>query len=74
MKSVIEVKYLPRPSTDAELDHVMCINLKPNWMDPIMSYLRQGTLPSDSKEAHIIKLQLARYWVFQKGRFIGGRS
>lgn len=49
MKRTINVKYLPRPSIETELNHVMYINLGPSWMDLIIAYLKQGTLTSDCK-------------------------
>ena len=56
MKRTIDVEYLPKPSIESELNQVMCINLGPSWMDPIIAYLKQGTLPTDSKEAHKVKI------------------
>ena len=46
----------------------MTINLGPSWMDPIVAYLRHESLPSDSKQAHKIKIQSARYWISPDGK------
>ena len=56
MEKTIDVEYLPRPSIEIEHNQVMCIELKPSWMDPITAYLKQGTLHPDSKEVHKVKL------------------
>lgn len=32
-------------------------------MDHIVTYLKQGIFPSDSKDARTIKLQSAKYWI-----------
>lgn len=33
------------------------------WMDPIISYLRDGLFPVDNGESHRIKAHVARYWL-----------
>ena len=38
------------PSTE-ESRPVMKIDLEPSWIDPLITYLRDGVLPQDAKEA-----------------------
>ena len=66
MKRTVDVEYLPRPSIKSKQNQVTFINLRPSWMDPIITYRKQGTLPPDNKEAHKVKLQSAKYWLSQK--------
>ena len=65
MKRIIDVEFLPRPSIETEQTcHLVFdieANLGPSWMDPIISYLRDGTLPNDSNEAYRIRAQATRY-------------
>ncbi|GFZ09869.1 hypothetical protein Acr_21g0004680 [Actinidia rufa] len=37
--------------------------LGPSWMDPIVNYLRTDQLPDDRKEAHKIRIKVARFWI-----------
>ncbi|KAL5558903.1 hypothetical protein UlMin_035114 [Ulmus minor] len=39
------------------------ISEKPTWMDPIMAYLRDGTLPPDKFEARRLRYRSARYYL-----------
>ena len=61
MKITIEVEFLLRPSIDTEQDCCMVFDVEadlgPSWMDPIICYLRNGTLPDDSNEAYQIRGQ-----------------
>lgn len=65
MKRTIEVKFLPKPSNDAEQDcHMMFdieVDLGPCWMDPIICYHKDGTLPNKSNEAYRIRAQTSQY-------------
>ncbi|XP_024044385.1 uncharacterized protein LOC112100156 [Citrus clementina] len=58
-KSVpLEVK--SRPSIEQNLG-VLRIEQKSSWMDPIVSYLRDGVLPPDKLRARKIRAQASRY-------------
>ena len=37
-----------------------------NWMEPFISYIRDGQLPSDSLEAKKVKVQAARFTVLNE--------
>ena len=42
---------------DIEVDLEIC------WMDPIINYLKDGTLLADSSEAHRVRAQASIYWL-----------
>ncbi|XP_059627692.1 uncharacterized protein LOC132270533 [Cornus florida] len=48
---------LPNPSTQ----HVNVIPYEPSWIDPIMAYIRSGTLPERKDEARRIRSSAAKY-------------
>lgn len=59
MKRTIEIKFLPRPSIEANQDCNMVFNIEADlgvaWMDPIINYLKDVSLPDDRNEAHHIR-------------------
>lgn len=67
MKRTIEVDYLPRPSIEAEQEMVqnIVINIETylgiSWMDLIIHYFKDGSLPEDNSEAYRIKAQASRF-------------
>lgn len=67
MKRTIEVDYLPRPSIEAEQEMVQNIvidietYLGISWMDLIIHYFKDGSLPEDNSEAYRIKAQASRF-------------
>ena len=67
LKRTIEVEYLPRPSIETDQGcHVIFdveTDLGVSWMDPIVRYLKDGTLPKDSGEAYQVKVQVSCYWL-----------
>ena len=40
---------------------VMEIDHEPSWIDPLITYLRDGVLPQDAKEARKLRNQTSRY-------------
>ncbi|XP_059625401.1 uncharacterized protein LOC132268588 [Cornus florida] len=48
---------LPNPSTQ----HVNVIPYEPSWIDPIIAYIRSGTLPERKDEARRIRSSAAKY-------------
>ena len=44
------IKYLQQSSID-KVEEVLQINDESSWMDPIIQYLTDGTLPTDPSEA-----------------------
>ncbi|XP_058180016.1 uncharacterized protein LOC131298549 [Rhododendron vialii] len=67
-KRKVAVDYLSEPSIGRSLELVLDVNQGPSWMDPIVEYLRDETLPFDKKEAHKIKTKFARFWLFLNGK------
>ena len=37
-----------------------------NWMEPIISYIRDGQLPSDSSEAKKVRVQATRFTILNE--------
>ncbi|XP_077230114.1 uncharacterized protein LOC143863309 [Tasmannia lanceolata] len=47
----IRMEFLPRSSIESKAAETMQVENEPCWMDEIISYLRDGKLPEDKKEA-----------------------
>ena len=45
----------------------MSVDMGPSWMDAIVAFLKAGKLPDDHKEAHKIRLKLARFSLTAEG-------
>ena len=61
---VILVEDLYRPTEINEVAaHVHQIRVGPSWMDPIISFLKEDTLPSDKLEAEKIWQKVPRFWL-----------
>ncbi|KAL5563203.1 hypothetical protein UlMin_032950 [Ulmus minor] len=58
----VPLKILVEPSIDKH-QQVDAISDKPTWMDPIVAYLRDGTLPQDKFEARRLRYRSARYFL-----------
>ena len=43
--------------------HVQQIEVGSSWMDPIISFLKEDTLPSDKLEAEKIRRKVPRFWL-----------
>ena len=62
-KRTIEISSLEKPSIEFPSSRqVMCVDLGPFWMDPIISYIKNDELLDDRIEAHHIRLKAARFW------------
>ena len=59
------VEFIPEPSIASP---VLCNNLEPSWMDPILVFLKSGKLPEDRKEANKIRHKSARFWISPSGK------
>ncbi|KAL5547064.1 hypothetical protein UlMin_006751 [Ulmus minor] len=59
---MVPLEILDEPSIDKR-QQVDAISDKPTWMDPIMAYLRDGTLPQDKFEARRLRYRSARYFL-----------
>ncbi|KAL5540976.1 hypothetical protein UlMin_043773 [Ulmus minor] len=58
----VPLEILVEPSIDKH-QQVDAISDKPTWMDPIIAYLRDGTLPQDKFEARRLRYRSARYFL-----------
>ena len=58
----VPLEILDEPSIDKR-QQVDAISDKPTWMDPIMAYLRDGTLPQDKFEARRLRYRSAMYFL-----------
>ncbi|KAL5573588.1 hypothetical protein UlMin_023185 [Ulmus minor] len=63
---MIPIEVLESPSTDKP-EQVGSIVSRPCWMDPIVSFLRDGTLPEDKFEARRLRYKSACYFL-DKGK------
>ncbi|XP_028054329.1 uncharacterized protein LOC114258558 [Camellia sinensis] len=57
----IWVEYVPQPSIQL-VEMVLCTDLGPSWMDPLLAFLKNGNLPKDKKEAHKTRHRAVRFW------------
>ncbi|KAL5581592.1 hypothetical protein UlMin_014034 [Ulmus minor] len=62
----VPIEILEAPSIDKK-EQVGSIVVRPCWMDPIISFLQDGTLPADKFEARRLRFRLARYFL-DKGK------
>ncbi|KAL5541056.1 hypothetical protein UlMin_042629 [Ulmus minor] len=58
---ILEVPSIVKP------EQVGSVVVRPCWMDPIISFLRDGTLPADKFEARRLRFRSARYFL-DKGK------
>ncbi|XP_077228576.1 uncharacterized protein LOC143861550 [Tasmannia lanceolata] len=57
----IRMEFLPRSSIESKAAETMQVENVPCWMDEIISYLRNGKLPEDKKEARKVTQRAARF-------------
>ncbi|KAL5563407.1 hypothetical protein UlMin_033154 [Ulmus minor] len=62
----VPIEILEAPSIDKK-EQVGSIVVRPCWMDPIISFLQDGTLPTDKFEARRLRFRSARYFL-DKGK------
>ncbi|XP_058192262.1 uncharacterized protein LOC131309677 [Rhododendron vialii] len=58
---------IDHPSFDAT-PTVLNVELGPSWMDEIIAFLKNDTLPADKKEAYRIRNKAAYYWLSESGQ------
>ncbi|XP_071687985.1 uncharacterized protein [Rutidosis leptorrhynchoides] len=49
------VEELPSKSADSDLMVASITEVQPNWMEPILQYIRNDILPDDSREARLVR-------------------
>ncbi|XP_058185776.1 uncharacterized protein LOC131303001 [Rhododendron vialii] len=55
------------PSFDTTPE-ILNVELSPSWMDEIVAFLKNDTLPADKKEAYRIRNKSAYYWLSESGQ------
>ena len=57
---------LHRPSVmKAGMMHVHSVRAGSSWMDPLMMFLKEDTLPEEKSEADKIRRKASRFWLFE---------
>ena len=54
LDNMVHVEILEAPNTEEPVP-TLCTSSEPTWMDPIILYLKTGTLPTDALVARKIK-------------------
>ena len=68
-KRTVEVETLQEPSIELQRPRqLMCVDLSPGRMDPIIAYLKDDQLPKHRMEAQKIRLKATRFWLSPDGR------
>ena len=63
---VILVEDLYKPTdTRRETAQIHQIRTRPSWMDSIMQFLKEDTLPEERVEANKVRRKATRYWLFE---------
>ncbi|XP_028105177.1 uncharacterized protein LOC114304201 [Camellia sinensis] len=58
------IEFLPRPSIEEpEVSKVLCADLGPSWMDPIIAFLKDRILPEEKKVANKIRAKSKQFWL-----------
>ncbi|XP_020420718.1 uncharacterized protein LOC109949474 [Prunus persica] len=68
----IHIKFLAQPSTQAPL--ICTIDHSPTWMDPILQFLQNQTLPANPAEARSVRHRSARYLIINGSLYKWGFS
>ncbi|KAI5339769.1 hypothetical protein L3X38_019041 [Prunus dulcis] len=68
----IHIEFLDQPSTQAPL--ICTIDHSPTWMDPILQFLQNQTLPSNPAEARRVRHRSARYLIINGSLYKQGFS
>ncbi|XP_071739391.1 uncharacterized protein [Rutidosis leptorrhynchoides] len=55
------VEELPGKSIDSDLMVASVEEEQPNWMEPILKYIRNDVLPNDKREAHLVRERAPMY-------------
>ena len=48
-----------------EVIHIHLIRVGPNWMDPIILFLKEDILPKEKLEADMVQRKAPRFWLFE---------
>ncbi|XP_028075765.1 uncharacterized protein LOC114277996 [Camellia sinensis] len=62
------IEFLPRLSIEEpEMTKVLCADLGPSWMDPIIAFLKDRVLPEEKKAANKIWAKSEWFWLSPSG-------
>ena len=67
IQRTICIKTPDQPSFQNQEVPIYSISNQPNWIDPILKYIKNNELPEDKKEANMIKRKAPKYWVSGEG-------
>ena len=67
---LVEVQYLP----SIEGLEVSCVLSGKSWLDPIVTYIKDGSLPSDPTEARKVKIKSSRFTILNDELYKKGFS
>ena len=65
---LIKVEVVKKPSIDSKVKVLAITISKPCWMDPIVEFLAENHLPSESKEADKVRRIFAQFWLSKDRR------
>ena len=66
---VILVEDLYRPTmARTDLVRVHSVRVGPSWMDPLVLFLKNDTLPEDKNEADKIRRKASRFWLSEDSK------
>ena len=63
MLDAVSVEFLAEPNIRPQ-PKVMELKQEPSWMDPIIAYLKNSEQPEGKMEAHVLRLKMARYVLY----------
>ena len=69
----VSIEYLAEPSIKQQ-PKVMELEQEPLWMDPIVTYLKNGELLENKTEVQILRLKEARYVIYDEKLYRRGYS
>ena len=69
----VSVEFLTEPSIKPRSE-IMELTEEPSWMDPIIAYLKNGELPEEKMETHILWLKATRYVLYDDKLYRKGYS
>ena len=68
MQRTICVEIIDCPSFQYQPEvSIHIVSNRPNWMDPILDYLKNDKLPEDRRAADLIKQKAPKYWISKEG-------
>ena len=68
MQRTICVEIIDCPSFQYQPEvSIHIVSNRPNWIDPILDYLKNDKLPEDRRAADLIKQKAPKYWISKEG-------